>query len=419
MMRRAALLLLPLVALSANRPARGEVLVDGFVFARGGETVGQRSWLDGGWGRLRVGAAAPDDSAHFAIGEAQLAVDWQPSFHFGAYAHGLARYEEESLGDEAGLVEAYVHATAYLRERDELRFRLGQFILPTSRENVDPLWATPYTLTYSAINSWIAEEVRPIGLLAEYELTAGERSRLRLGTSAFGGNDTSGALLAWRGWGLQDRLAVLGEWLPLPNLVTLRDGRLFAQQSDRGTRPFGEDLDDRLGWAGYLRWTAGQPGDERAVLQATHFDNRGDRALHVNEYAWKTRFDQLGAEVRLPGETVLAGELMTGETGMGVGRTDLDFEAAYLLLSWSRGPWRLSTRWDRFETEERDFHPQGDVNDETGDAWTFALLYRIGSRVRLGAEWLELSADRPAAVAAGANPDTDGRTVQVEARVSW
>ena len=36
--------------------------------------------------------------------------------------------------------------------------------LPTSRENVDPLWQSPYTLTLSSLNTWIGEEVRLAGL---------------------------------------------------------------------------------------------------------------------------------------------------------------------------------------------------------------------------------------------------------------
>lgn len=416
-MRRAALLLVA-SALLTTGPAPAELLVDGFAFARGGRTEGQRSWIEGGWGRLRVGANAPGDDEGFGLAGAQLALDWSPSFYYGAYLHGLARHQEDALGDDVGLVEGYLHATAYLRERDELRVKAGQFLLPTSRENVDPLWASPYTLTWSAVNSWIAEEVRPIGILAEYELWAGDRSRFRLGGSAFGGNDTSGALLAWRGWALHDRLSVLGEWLPLPNLPTLRDGQLFQFQDERGTRPFGSDLDDRAGWAGYVRWTAGLQGDERAILQITRFDNRGDRAHHASEYAWRTRFDQIGAELRF-GEIVLAGELVRGDTGMGRRRTDLDFQASYVLASWSRGPWRTSARWDRFETVERDFHPRGDDNDEDGKAWTVAAFRELGAHTRLGIEWLELSSRRPAALSAGASPDTDGTTFQGEVRIRW
>jgi hypothetical protein len=35
-----------------------------------------------------------------------------------------------------------------------------------SRENVDPLWSSPYTITLSALNTWIGEEVRLTGLEA-------------------------------------------------------------------------------------------------------------------------------------------------------------------------------------------------------------------------------------------------------------
>ena len=39
---------------------------------------------------------------------------------------------------------------------------------------------------------------------------------------AFRNNDSMGALLAWRGWSVGNRLSVYDEVLPLPPLTTLR-----------------------------------------------------------------------------------------------------------------------------------------------------------------------------------------------------
>ena len=114
------------------------------------------------------------------------------------------------------MIEAFLHASTALGDSGALELQLGHFILPTSRENVEVAWASPYTLTFSALNSWIGEEMRLTGLLGSYELTTGGGHSLRLGASVFGGNDTNGALLAWRGWSMGDRLTAFDEPVPLP-----------------------------------------------------------------------------------------------------------------------------------------------------------------------------------------------------------
>jgi hypothetical protein len=80
----------------------------------------------------------------------------------------------------------------------------------------------------------------------------------------------------------------------------------------------------------------------------------------------------------------------------------------------SRGPWRLSARYDRFETVDRDGTP-GDDNEESGRARTVALLYSAGERWRLGLEWLEVDARRPIAGALG-GPSLDGDALRAELR---
>jgi hypothetical protein len=135
----------------------------GFLIARGIETRSQPSWLSGGFGRLDTGARSAGDSKATNVEVAQLGADWTPAQWFDAHVQGIARHDPPgSGGRRAGLVEAY----ADLRKdfgSSELQFRIGQFFLPTSRENTDNLWTSPYTITLSALNTWIGEEFRPIG----------------------------------------------------------------------------------------------------------------------------------------------------------------------------------------------------------------------------------------------------------------
>ena len=90
---------------------------------------------------------------------------------------------------------------------------------------------------------------------------------------------------------------------------------------------------------------------------------------------------------------------------------DLDFYAAYALLSQTFGRNRVSARIDVFGTTDRD-HSFAEVNSESGRAWTFAWFYNVRPPLRLGVEFANVSAERVSAP----DPNTDGRTFTVEAR---
>src|SRR5207248_11116308 len=74
---------------------------------------------------------------------------------------------------------------------------LGAFFPPISLENESTGWTSPWTLTPSAINSWVGDELRTIGaetsLLWRYQ--GGEAGLLG---AVYGANDPAGALLADR-----------------------------------------------------------------------------------------------------------------------------------------------------------------------------------------------------------------------------
>jgi hypothetical protein len=202
--------------------------------------------------------------------------------------------------------------------------------------------------------------------------------------------------------------------LPLPPLPSLSRGDQFAKQRDDGSQSFSDDLDGRPGYYLALRWQK----KERFVLQADHWDNRGDRRLYQGEYAWATRYDHLAFELdALPGLKLL-GEWLQGETGMGARsrmHVDAEFEAAYLLVSWQRGPFRLSLRRDDFEVEDHDgfAEPSGDE----GKAWTAALLFDTPTKAwRFGLEWLELDGQHDAAPLIDADPTVETRSLRLEVR---
>ena len=62
------------------------------------------------------------------------------------------------------LLEGYVSlASAIARALSSRSVKAGAFFPAISLENDDLGWTSPYTLTPSAINSWIGEELRTIG----------------------------------------------------------------------------------------------------------------------------------------------------------------------------------------------------------------------------------------------------------------
>ncbi len=383
--------------------------------ARGLEVESRTAWIDGGFGRLTEGEGA-SASAALARAEAQLEIDWTPSPVVLLRLHATARTEPDAAGGERlGLTQAFLQYRPELRPDLALRFRAGLQFAETSRENTDALWQSPYTLTLSTLNSWIGEELRPLGLDAALLLGEPGRSRFDLAGMAFAGADTAGALLAWRGWAMGARLSVVGETLPLPPLPTFATGGAFGEQRS-GTRPI-DELDGRLGWHARARWSRSGAG----LLQAGWTDTRGDRALHDGQYAWATRLASAGAEAQL-GPLRLVAEGIAGETGMGIptaAHVDLRIRAAYALASWARadGALRLTARYDVFRNEDRD--GAAEPNGESGWAVTAAGFWTPRRWLRLGVEYLHLEGDRPAAAFSGTALGAGAERAQAELRLRF
>lgn len=396
--------------LFATAASAQTVDVRAFLTLRGTSASGPDSWLAGSYGRFTAGG----DDRTDAFAEAQAGVDWTPAPWFLGHVHVLGRLEPSRFeGRRGGLVAAFAQVHT---ERGANRFALkaGQFFLGTSRENRDDLWTSPYTLSYSALNSWIGEELRPVGIDAEWRHSM-DAGTLTIGATAFRNNDTMGTLLAWRGWSIGNRVAVYGEELPLPPLPTLWSN--FPNQRD-GTIPFEADLDKKTGYSARARFSAA----ERGSLQWTRIDNRGDRRLYRREYAWDTKLDMLAAEVGRPDKTIAIAEYTRGTTAMGYCQwacVDTDFYAAYGLLSHRFGRNRVSFRYDLFATSDDAYAARyGYSQDEKGRAWTVSWLTDVTDHIRAGAEFTQVAGRHDAAASWWADPKLDGRSLSLEVRYS-
>ncbi|HUR80416.1 MAG TPA: hypothetical protein VM733_06600 [Thermoanaerobaculia bacterium] len=289
--------------------------------------------------------AATEDEA--VTSQVQVGLDWRPSMTLGAHVHLLGRTNSDgSRRGHAGVVEAWLDQKL---ERGEHRFRFmeGAFFLPGTRENVDALWESPYTISSSALTSWLGEELRPIGVDASYTL----RRRWTIGATAFRGNDTFGSLPAVRGWRRHDRWTLLGEHVPVnPEYYT----------------SVSAENDGRIGWSARGRFQT-----DRTTLQAIHIDNRSD-ALEYGELAnWLTRFDIASFDFT-SGDWIFISE-------GGYGYTDIEVEGvryrtklrtAYVMASRRLGNARASLRAETYDH---------------GRAVTAAYFFTRG-KARLGAE---------------------------------
>ena len=346
-----------------------EVSLAGRVDLRLISSDAEQVWLKAGLDKLRF--QSDEEPLVVGAGLLEIGVRWAPtvSTHLT-----VAAYDE--IGAVLDLTEAYVELAPVPRSALRLRARVGAFYPPGTLENQASAWTTPFTLSFSAIDSWYAEELRAIG--AEVELqkmgrfaSSSEDFALTLGAFRF--NDPAGAILSWRGWALHDRQTGLFERLPLAPLPNFQEDGLYYPVQGAFDEPFVE-LDGRTGWYAGGEWKH----LDRSVLRYLHYDNRGDPTVVENgQWAWLTRFDRVGWHFRVTRRTEVIAQALAGTTrmdGFEGPLVDNSFAAGSLLLTHGRERHRVSLRYDRFRVEDDDQTPL-DPNEESGFAATGAYFY--------------------------------------------
>lgn len=329
---------------------------------------GQRgeSWLSGGVSKLDLSELA----------SARFRASWENE-QWRAAVLLSGHTAAGDLSASAGIAEAYVQ---HRREHGPrvTRIRGGLIFLPTSREHVSSTWAPRASITPSVLSSWIGEEIRPIGIDAEHARTFA-MADLYAGATLFGGNDTAGTLLAWRGWSSSSIITELGAELPLPPLASI--DTLFVDQAPH-LAPLTSDLDGRLGYA--IR--AGARTDD-ASLQLLHYDNRGDRGLHGDQYAWATTMTHFGFTVSRNSFAVHI-EHALGTTGMGSTEgphVDVGYHATYVALEVSQPRWTALLRGEQFAIDDHD-RSIAEENSERGTSATTALSLNISEHYAIVSE---------------------------------
>lgn len=300
------------------------------------------------------------------------------------------------------VTEAYLDWQPVPRSPFRHEVRAGAFYPPLSLENVGTGWTSPYSRSFSAINTWVGEELRTIGTEWSVRRALGPVARqreLRFVAAGYYGNDPAGALLVWRGWALHQRQSRLDDALTLPPVPQIQPGMMFQAQAP-ATEPFVE-TDHSPGFYYGTEWKLGR----RVLLSALHYDNHADPlTIRDGHYGWTTRFDHIGAQIELPAGLGLIMQWMDGTTVMGppippapdgYHVVDASFESAFALLTKAHDRHRWSVRFDDFSIVDNDQIPLDD-NSESGQAITAAWLYEGNGGWSVGLEWLRLDVDRPA-----------------------
>ncbi len=260
--------------------------VSGLVQARFVAGDSEPSFLNRGTGLFRH-----DDSDSFEVAHAFLQLKSELSSNLNLHAVLNHTQSPESFTNFTQLSLRYkpIWSAKY-----RWQFRAGMFYPEFGFENPDMGWISPYNYTHSAISSWIGEEIRTIG--GEFKVTrpgrfhGGSPHTFSLVGSIFKGNDTTGTILAWRGWGLHDKQASLNERIFFARYPSIGIGQELEPQA-AWVEPFRE-VDGRFGYYVGGHWDYQQKSRVRYYY---YYNNNADELVLARggQYAWHTRFHSL------------------------------------------------------------------------------------------------------------------------------
>lgn len=283
------------------------------------------------------------------------------------------------------LTEAYLDWRPYPRSAWRWRTRAGAFYAPISLENRATGWGSLYSLSPSAINTWVGEEFRTIGVEVETTSLGAFADRsfdVSFVAAAYAWNDPAGVLIFERGWSMHDRQTPLFGVLPRP----------IVMDPTNVTMRFFEEIDDRVGYyaGAEIAWR------NESVVRVLHYDNRGDPDDAIaTEPTWSTRFEAVGARLALPENVTVIVQGMWGDTevgpqGNGRGLFLTKYWSYFGLLSHRAGRSRLTLRYDRMRVDTvRGQELFNSAQDATG--WTAAYIFDMDDRWQLAVEFLRIS----------------------------
>ena len=379
---------------------------------------GANSWVDGGFGKTRFDGTT-DGDLRFKSYAVEASLIWQPRLTSSISGNFSAAYQQGPDDEDFDVMEGYLTVVPERSGNTNFALKAGYYWPEISLEHATGgAWSTVYTITPSAINSWVGEEVKVIGAEATVSQTIG-RQDVSATVGVFGFNDTSGTLLSFRGWALHDVKSTLFGQFRLPP----RNSFLNRAQEDV-TRSVLE-IDDRPGFYGRVEWRP----SSRIVLNAFYYDNRGDPEAFTQslQWGWRTRFWNFGAVADFGPSTRLIAQGMTGTTLMGfipANATrywvDTRYRSAFALITHQIGRAAISGRVEWFGTRERGSRMASAEENEDGWAATLAGRLPLMDQLTLFVEALHVESERGARTTRLGLPAEESQTVlQAALRFHW
>jgi hypothetical protein len=361
---------------------------------------GDPSFLDDGLGKLRF------DRDHEGLRLGRLEFDaTQPIGEVWEFRGSASAWGDHDK-TPVDVTEAHFTYRPYPKSLWRKRLKIGAFYAPVSLENRAAGWSSPYTLSSSAINTWLAEELRTVGIEGQLDWLgskAGGAFDVSLIGAIYGWNDPAGVLIANHGFALHDR-----------------QSGLFGRVGHAGSGPVhGNFLFREIdGRPGFYAGISGRLRD-RLELRALRYDNRADDSKFdagINDFAWHTKFDSLGARYETDSGWTFAAQWLAGTTTI---EPEFElkwrFDSEFALVSKTIGKHRLSIRHDRFDTHLLPAEYGGDK----GHAWTAAYGYEPNSALRLMAEALRVHSDSADRGELGGDPIANETKFELSVRYSW
>jgi hypothetical protein len=357
--------------------AQDRLSVDGDLDLRWVHATSDTSYLNGGLGDLRF------DSDHegLRLGRAFLAPTWRIADIVTLHAV-IDDYGDHDR-NPVDLSEFYLDVRPFPTNAVRWRMRIGAFFMPISLENRGIGWTDVYSISPSALNTWLGEEFRTIGAEVEARwlgASSGYLGDVALVAGAYGWNDQAGALLAERGFALTDRPSTLFGGLGVPPI------------------DFYHEIDRKPGFYAGLSWKH----HDRLELRALRYDNRGDpdATNTADLYAWQTRFTSFGARLEPSAHWTFIAQYLDGDTASDEDSTGsapfyMTFHAAFALASFELAHERFTARYDDFHTHQLSGYYDGPPSNDDGHSWTFAWSHECGEHWQLVAEWIRLSSSFP------------------------
>jgi hypothetical protein len=352
------------------------------------------SWTDRGPGKLRYGGSSRQDgfqrSTRLTLSQAAVqigaALPWQ--------IRGQVQLNMEpdiANGYHPWLVEAFLRKE-WTDDSGGWGVQSGVMPVPFGLESVGPAWTPGYSISSSALNSWLWEDISLAGVEGEWWHTTRSGIRLSALAGAGYGGDQIGRLLALRGWVMGDTIGGINGTLALPNRGERTD--IFNERDQRPAV---------YGWL-----SVGDEG-ERISLKLGIIDNRGDES---RPGVWHTRFTTVGLVFHATPHIDLLAQYLNGVARVASPPNDSSFRASYALASYHFKQHRVSFRYDRFRVHDLDGGSSS--TNEHGDAVTASYMVQLGLRHRIALEHIWMHSHRD--ITGSLNPTPDGWQVSYRFR---